>query len=488
MLGKLFDLTILGNDLSGLLTGALMVKRGFNVLVLDVKQERQEIQREGYTLRKLPNVFVGFGQGQIFSEIFTELGLPFLERKRFELAQPAFQVVMPGVRLDISQEREELFNLCNAEFPSDGKALSDLSREMDRHANIIRELIGQQVVYPPVTLREKWRVSRALSQILPKGRQSSENFQTFLKDYQLSPEAKDLIMAQIMFLSSFHPEEYPLTYASSLLSWTNKSIFSVEGGVKVLENLCRERITSYRGSIQQVEAVEQVDFRKFIEITVSEVKEPVKTKTMLITTNPQEFFSAHAPKYLKSFLKKKLEIQEPAIHSFTYYIGISDQVVPVGMEDQLILVTDPGKDLFGANMIFVRLSPRGVTEYAPEGKRLLTATVLLKPDADEISVVTAKELAGPIHDALADLMPFFDEFLDFMAIEESYALYQAERRVGLVPRVDPDDPFGVAFLPNHTPHDKIFYTGPLVLPGLGMEGEGIAALQCANLLTEKIAK
>jgi len=487
MLGKLFDVTILGNDLSGLVTGALMVKRGFNVLVLDIKQERQEISRDGYTLRKLPSVFVGFGQGQIFSEIFTELGLPFLERKRFELAQPAYQVVLPGIRLDISQEREELFDLYSSEFPADGKILAEICREMDRHSNVIRELISQEVVYPPTTFKEKWRVSRALSQILPKGGKP-EDFSAFLDRFNVAPLARTLIMSQLVFLGTVHPDEYSLTYASSLMSWTNKAIFRVEGGMKVLESLCMERITSYRGSVQQVNAIEEVNLKKFIEITVSEIKEPVKTKMLLLTSNPEEFFATHAQKYIKSFIKKKLEITEPSTHLFTYYFGIHDHVVPVGMEDQLILVNDPNQDLYSGNLICIRLSPRGVTEYAPEGKRLLTATIIIKPEGDEINVVTAKELADKVHASLAELIPFLDNFLDFVAVEESYALYQAERRVGLLSRVDPDDPFGVAFLPNHTPHDRIFYTGQLVLPGLGMEGEGISALQCANMLTKKLAK
>ena len=36
MIGKLYDATILGANLSGLVCSALLVKRGFNVLVVDL--------------------------------------------------------------------------------------------------------------------------------------------------------------------------------------------------------------------------------------------------------------------------------------------------------------------------------------------------------------------------------------------------------------------------------------------------------------------
>ncbi len=81
MIGRLFDVTVIGANLSGLIAGSLLVKRGYNVLIADVKSERQCVETGGYRLGRFHNLLFGFGKERIFTNIFSELGIPFLDKK-----------------------------------------------------------------------------------------------------------------------------------------------------------------------------------------------------------------------------------------------------------------------------------------------------------------------------------------------------------------------------------------------------------------------
>lgn len=489
MIGKLFDVTILGTNLSGLVTSALLVKRGFNVLVVDLESERHEIQKDGFTLKKFPSLFFGFGPNQIFTNIFQELGIPVLEKKRFALAEPAFQMVLPQNRIDVFQGRDKLFEILKLEFPDQASLMMSFYNDIDNYASVLKTFLSQDVIYPAFSIRESLKSRRAakhaLSPIKDKG---VTDYTTFLKSFQMTGPAHAFIDAQTQFLAQVYPNEMTILSGAYLLGWTNSGIFRADGGIKALEDICKERISSYRGSFHHSAGVEQIDFGKIIGIKFPDVREMIKTKYILHTGSPEEFFKAHAPKYFKSSLKEMMANEEPPSHTFTLYLGIDANVVPVGMEDNVIVVSDPNEELVDSNMLFLRLSPPEDTSFAPAGKRLLALTMKVRSDGGEITVVDAHRLSKQAMNLIEDIIPFLDRYLDFVAVEESFALYQAERHEKFRPTTDPDDKFGVSFLTNRTPHKQVFYTGIGVLPGLGMEGEGFAALQAADILSRKLIK
>jgi phytoene dehydrogenase-like protein len=488
MLGKLYDVAVIGNELAGLVAGALLVKRGFQVLVIDIESARLQVKRDGFTLKPFPGLFYGFGQGQIFSDIFLELGIPFLEKKRFQLAQPAYQVALPTARVDILQGREEWAKALHNVFGADAGALMNMLGEVDRYANLLRGLFTQDVIYPAFTLREKYRLNRACGNLGADFKEGTRlDYHEFLDSFGLSPTTRAFLDAQFHFLAPILPDSPSLFFAAFVFSYINKGIFHVEGGLKVLEDICKERISSYRGQLQRAGEIEAIDFGRVNEIKLAGVKEPARCKKILVCTSIDDFLTKYAPKSLKGSFQERLENKPPRRHTFTLYVAIDGNVVPVGMNENVILVTDADKPMSSANLFFVSLSPQDNPDYAPAGKRLIAATTVVEPESGELGVAEAKRIAQHMYTNLCELMPFLEDFTDFVAYDESYALYRSARRSIVVPPIDPEDRFGIACLPNHTPHKEIFYAGKGTLPGLGMEGEGISALMATNLLAKELA-
>ncbi|MCZ7584463.1 MAG: hypothetical protein M5R36_14575 [Deltaproteobacteria bacterium] len=177
----------------------------------------------------------------------------------------------------------------------------------------------------------------------------------------------------------------------------------------------------------------------------------------------------------------------PATHDFVLYLGVEDNVVPVGMEPNLVLIDNPERELLGDNFIMLSLSAPGDESLAPKGKRLIAARIKVNPKGGRLESAEAQKLSAGIHAKLRDLMPFLDDFTDFVATKESFELYGRERDEGWMQAID-DDRLGVALLACKTPHKQVYYAGRAVLPALGMEGEAISARTAANLLSEKLSK
>lgn len=489
MLGKLYDVAIIGSNLSGLVAGAMLVRRTFQVLIIDVDSVRLELKRDGYTIKPFPGLFFGFGQSHIFSEIFQELGIPFLEKKRFHLAQPAYQMSMPDLRLDIPQGREEWSGLLNREFGADAGAIATLLDTADRYSSLVRSMFSEGTVYPAFTFRERYRLNRVCNSLGDDFKEGAKlDYHDLLDSTPLSPEARSFIESQFLFLSPIYPDQPSMFFAAWVLSMINKGIFAVEGGMKVLEGICKERISSYRGQLQRTAEIEAIEFGRINDLQLADSKEPVRCKKILVTTSLPDFFDQYMPKGLRGSHRDRLFGSPHRRHDYTLYLAIDDRVVPVGMKENVILLTQPSAPVSTHNLAFVSLSPPDSKEYAPEGKRLVSVTTIVDPEDGELSPQEARQISDDLLNRLRDLIPFLDNYTEFVAYDESYGLYQAQRRSIEPPPIDPEDRFGLACIPNRTPQKEIFYAGKATLPGMGMEGEGMSALMAANLITKSLTK
>jgi phytoene dehydrogenase-like protein len=488
MIGRLFDVTVIGSNLSGLIAASLLVKRGFNVLIADVKSNRHCAQVGGYQLGRFHNLLFGFAKDQIFPTIFSELGIPFLDKKRFTLAEPACQVVMPLRRIDVVQDRDDWLSSMKYEFPAEGDAIRSLYSVIDKHGTGIRDFFSHNAIYPVSSIGEKLAARKAFNhsqETLPDSLKRS--FSDFLQSAALSDEAGAVVESCLQFLMPTYPDSINLAFASHWLNTTNAGIYHVEGGAKSLEGVFMERITSYRGTYHIADSIEDVHFGKFAEIKFSDQKEAVKTRFVLVADDILSFMQNYAPKQFKSHIKSKIEIAPFRSHDFVLYLGVDESVVPVGMEANVVLVTDPAAELVDENCIFINISNPLDETLAPQGKRLVSARVKVKPSDMALGELEAKKLCERIIRNLKDLIPFLDDFTDLVAMKESYRLYLEERKRAWEWNID-DERLGVGYLGYRTPHKSIYYCGKAILPGLGLEGEAIAARNAANILSDKIGK
>jgi hypothetical protein len=172
-----------------------------------------------------------------------------------------------------------------------------------------------------------------------------------------------------------------------------------------------------------------------------------------------------------------------------FFMGIREEVVPVGMENLLVSSTDLDKPPGKGNLVFVALSPRGDEMQAPEGRRALIAGSLLP--YEEIDTVRNQDALAEHWNAVLEhlrrIIPFLEDHIEFIDADWmrdqvlcwSYPHFFYETRSPLRWRT--------GIVPTRFSRE-IYFVGKENFPYLGLEGEVLAGLMAGTQISASTKK
>jgi len=103
-----YDVIVLGDDLAGLIGAALCARRGLRVLVIETAETPPEKYAIGpYTLPRAPLPFPCEPSPAV-RRVVAELSFIQSLKRRLQPLRPAFQIVLPDARLDVSADVDAL--------------------------------------------------------------------------------------------------------------------------------------------------------------------------------------------------------------------------------------------------------------------------------------------------------------------------------------------------------------------------------------------
>jgi phytoene dehydrogenase-like protein len=141
------------------------------------------------------------------------------------------------------------------------------------------------------------------------------------------------------------------------------------------------------------------------------------------------------------------------------------------------------------DLIYLEISAAGDTKRAPNGKRALSATVFLKESSLVLNDEVLKEISKAVFQSLETFLPFLQENLDFLNIDNSIELSRKNQEVVNQKYCMSSCPFfGMSSISNKTHIRNIYMTGGILHAGLGFEGEIISGINAANSIIEKEGK
>ncbi|MEM9194695.1 MAG: hypothetical protein AAGF12_36285, partial [Myxococcota bacterium] len=158
-----YDVVVLGRNTGSLLAATLLVKRGFRVLVLG-----QGDLPPSYELgpRRLPRRPFAFDvvRTPIARQVFSELALHPMIRRRVQAANPLFHWAFPGQRLDLSADPEQRAAEISREFTDVQRVIEDYERSVERAMDDLDELTQRELTWPPEGFFERREFRRATAQ------------------------------------------------------------------------------------------------------------------------------------------------------------------------------------------------------------------------------------------------------------------------------------------------------------------------------------
>jgi phytoene dehydrogenase-like protein len=489
-----YDAICLGHGLAPLLASSLLAKRGFRVLLLGQGQPPPTYDALGIRLPRAPFTLTHVGSPAL-QRVFAELALrPLLTRRSHGLS-PAFQLVMPGHRLDVGAQAELLDAEVEREFPAVRRPAEDFVRSTERAWGQLNLLVEQDLMWPPTTFFEKRAMTRAALH------------HPFGKDDGVRPLAEladdhPMISAFAARLRFMDGSELGATNTQRELRQIAGSLraASVDTGYAGLWELLVESIRAHNGDVRLLDRADNIEVRRgglgAVRLTPSD--EEVGCHFLLSGLSMARLARHLSDRRLLDDMADELGAPRPRYYRYTLNLVVPNDAVPEGMARTVLLVGDARK-VDGEHRLWVELTP-----IHDEARSVLTVEALVPalPPDDESAylsdmrerVLGALDLLSPFlrHRVLAidsphDGRPLRDVVRGCdVACSDPWprgpgtmAPVYAHTRMGL---------HGCTALPVRTPVKHLLLCNDQVVPGLGLEGSFLCAWSAARAVTRSLGR
>jgi len=485
-----YDVIVLGGQLAGAVTAALLARHGHRVLLVEHDGLGPGYEHQGYLLPYAPFVSPSMKAMPVMDEVLTELGLNTAASRAFRTHVPEIQLVLPGERFDIPS--------------NDAKRTAELTRAVGKDrapvlSGTIAKLIGfheqsdaffrdPALELPPDGMMESWGTKG----LIKRHPALSAPVPTLGDD----PSWK-LLQQLSLFLTYQASREHPLAQGRAL-SQTLASPERYPGGREGLRDLLNKKLLDLGGDLLTREGGENFiaeeiafDGDKVAGVKLLQSDMVYRSSALVGATESGALRRLVQEKKKHRKLTEALEWSSTREFLFTVNWVIRETGLPRGMGE--LVLSSTGDDL---DPILIQQHPAR-RAGAPPGKeeeslRVLTAGAFVPATARDLGEPHLMGLADRIGAHLEALMPFSRQHL--VLASAPYLHAGGSRGSRLLPhphfQIESESLLGVEGLSQRTAVKNFFLANREVLPGLGLEGELLAGRRAARLvmgLTKKKA-
>ncbi len=343
-----YDLAIIGAGLGGLVSAALLGTRGLKSFLCTPQSSLVDalgkVEQGGFSFSRCPALSYGFEPGGAFHQLFADLNIidmtpPLADR---------YQVVLPDRRITVSAHLDATLEELRREFP--------------------REIMAIENFYQNIKKVSMGVTGNRLNAFMLRFRSA----RSFIANYRFSREFLSFLEIQSLFF--FRQPLLELSLKDLLLLCTHNPYRNEDWCGKISDRLATE-ILRHGGAIQYNDPSTEILFRNNRAVGLQTTQGAIEASSILVD-NPDKGI--------------------PVL-----FLGIHDQVVPVGMERDVLYLPDY---LQPHSFLSLSLSGREDRSASPSGMRTLIAAF----HAPEDSAMTDRDL---LINRITGLVPFLRDFL-----------------------------------------------------------------------------
>jgi hypothetical protein len=464
---RVYDAIVLGPSLGGAFAAALLARRGLRVLWAEHGGPGPAYTHQGFLFptqalplplpRALPPL----------EDALSELGLTTQVSRALRPLVPALQLILPRHRLDLPLDDARRLAECNREFGKGGAHIAEMVKQLGTAHTATDAFLRSEAALPPAGLLARWRVRRAvkacpalieaapLSDTEPAEHLLSLCAPLFVYQDGAGPLAIQRSLGQLLA----GPQRYP-------------------GGVAGLQELLRHRFQELGGTLLPLDAVPgsgvqsvSVEGGRPVGLDVRGSEATHRAAFLLSALDDVELLPL-LPESLRTAKANALGPPSPTHAVLAVHWVLPTSALPQGLGEFVL-----ANDARGVGACLLQVGPARRQEARGEepGVRLVTVAVVVPPDV-EPRLVSGH--AARLEEALERLLPFARGRL----LARSVPQLDAPRRAPgfllhpLWPRPAKALWEGIGLLPPTTPWPPLLRAGREVCPGLGLEGELLAAL------------
>ena len=501
-----FDAVVIGGQTSGLVAAAVLAKRGRRVALFDHGENTSYYRRKGLRLPLVPSLVPLLEGSPVIQKVHTELGLGPDLRTSTTVLKPGFQAVMPDHRIDVFADREELLAELAAEFPGEVDAVRRFFDRVYAFDAEISAFLAAGAPLPPAGLVERFRARRLYRSVahLDAPFSRDEVLSGIPADHPLC----DLLLSPLTFFGHLEPEAPSTFHAVRLIARYFSGVVGFTdtlGGLPaaLLKAAKNAGVEIHRGAVVKNIALSG---RRLVEAEVDGVKGAV-TADFFVANTLCPFQDLLPPNKLQARFALSQQTVRPSKGLLVLNLVVMKDVVPRAMAHAVFLLNGRRKARGGDPLdppLFVQRFPARRGEPGPvhdtkavedTDHEILCIACPVTTTAVSHSPERLATLKQQMIERTGRLVPFLRNFLIDASLPTETSTWDVESD-DTVRQLDPwtlhpiyeplARPFlGVAARPTTTAYTNLFHSGFDVVPGLGIEGEYVAGLSVADLVTTR---
>ena len=483
-----FDVAVIGGTLSSTLVSSLLSERRYRGILID----QGELSRSPSSA--FSDLILVDNASQIMQFVHSELRVNDRIARQSHDFESFLQVVYPDERIDITRHRKQLLAEFEREFgPKTSRDLNSLLSQLDGLEEQSSALLSEIGPLPTTGFLSK-RAAAATARRF-------KDLQSSLEQEGLTPgisrTVQELALGLLPFITYLDARDGEAVRVMHLVRPILRLLRGVarfESGAglrKMFEDHAR------RGGFSVLQdAVEHMECKgKRHVLSLTESRRQISCDFVIDASSDLSGLGALPTKQLRS-LARTLQDARPkgALHAISF--EVDRRVVPKGMAENVLLlngrtkVREISETAAADRPILLLARPVKDTSSSPPGKTKdlvkrirLTA---LHPLSDAESHVTG-EIDSVIRARIQRLIPFLEDGRP--SIESPFSAGKKQTSPALLshPLYDSgvDEIWGITGVSNCTPIKNVLVAGPAVIPGLGVEGEYLSALQACDELDRR---
>jgi phytoene dehydrogenase-like protein len=482
-----YDAVVCGGELTGLMTAALLGRRGLRVLLLGGDAEKATFEAAGHVLSRGPALLPPVAAPHV-ARVLQDLNCVQVVKRKAPPLSPGMQIVMPHHRFDVGANDEALGRELAREFGGERAAIEAALGRVAQTSALVEPLLSTEITLPPDGFWERREVGR-LESLLP--RRGTDLLATLPATHPM----RAVVAVPGALSGAVAPQDLGLVGQARAFDLARQGLNQLEGGEAGLRALFLEKLGTFSG--------ERRDKLVPVEVVMRRGRAAgVRVHPRDETIGCEHLVWAGSAAALSAICTEKPPRRGPngasGLHVEGYRYAISmlvgPEALPEGMASRVFLISDPGRALIEENALAVTVGQPAPRQ--PDHIPVWVECIVPAPPVDA-GPGYLRALRGRVLERLETLLPFFREHLvvlasphDGLPPELSPAASKgaaplpplASAPLQPVYAVESDSPFDVSALPHATGIKNLYLAGRENLPGLGFEGELVSAWGVVRLI------
>jgi phytoene dehydrogenase-like protein len=484
-----FDVLVIGSQLAGAVTGALLAKRGLRVLAVEHGGGGQGYEEDGWLLPEGPNLLPSLRPLPPVAKVLDELGLTSDLGRQLVALQPGLQILAPDARLDLLVPGPARNAELVREFGETGQQFAEAMDAFLQREEQNGSFFDGSLPLPAAGFLDRLRLRRyAVTRL------SLTDPMTLL-----TPNGHPLAraMKELWRLSNNLVEEEslpepnvvanPARAALRPLAHILRAVYTLPGGADGLAAMLRRRIETLGGAVVVGEQsiVDELNVtRKLTSMRLLSSPNEYRARVVVAATDSSALRELIPASSSQGRLTQSFDAVRVRSQLFTLNLVLSPGALPPGLGPAAVCLPQASP-----RNLFLQIHPAVREGKTVEGHCVLQISQQVPSQTLTLGDEGMTKLRAELHETAQEFLPFLDRYRLLESVPE-----MSQRPAGPPPRVHPRfeiaraRALGITGLTLRTPVRNLVRASREVLPGLGLEGDFLCGLRAAALVERIIHK